>query len=120
MPSLKQIIALRQAESPRYSSCDISFKPCTALLLQRWRGEACCIPWSRLARVKCASNEPDASVELVFDGVVVVIRGHNLAGLVEKLGAFEVECLRELPAEYRATMRPTEPFVAEIDIRSPA
>jgi len=120
MPSLKAIVAARRAEHPHYSSYDASFTPCTAILLQRWQGESCCIPWSRLARVKCASNDADAPVELIFDGVVVVIRGHNLAALVEKLGAFKIESLRELPTEYRAMMRPTEPFVTEIDIRPPA
>jgi hypothetical protein len=87
------------------------------LVLKRWNGESWVLPWSRLARIKCESAESDTFLELIFDNFSVLVHGYNLAGILEELGAFKVHRLRELPPEYRATMRPTEPFVARIELR---
>jgi hypothetical protein len=78
--------------------------------------ESWVIPWSRLARIRCTGERNDASLELTFDHLSVQVSGHNLAGLLEDLGACKISCLRELPAEYRAMVRPTRPFVSRIDL----
>lgn len=102
---------------PTPSSCDKTFGPGPTLILRKWNGESWVIPWSRLGRIKCASAETDALLELVFDNFSVLVHGYNLAGLLEELGAFKVQRLRELPPEYRATMPEGRPFVARIELK---
>lgn len=120
MPSLKEAIAAKRREIPSVpSSCDKTFGPGPVLVLRKWNGESWVIPWTRLARIKCASAESDALVELVFDGFSVLLHGYNLAEIVEELGAFKIHRLRELPPEYRATMAPTKPFIARLEFKAP-
>ena len=118
MPSLAEALAAKRGNAPpEPSSCDTTYGPGPILVLKRWNGESWVIPWSRLARIKCAGAECDTFLELIFDNFSVLVHGYNLAGLLEALGTFKVHRLRELPPEYRATMSPTKPFVARIELR---
>ena len=120
MPSLKEALAAKRGSEPSApSSCDTTYGPGPILVLKKWNGESWVIPWSRLARIKCTSEESDAFLELIFDNFSVLLHGYNLAGILEELGAFKVLRLRELPPEYRATMPATEPFVTRIDLKVP-
>lgn len=117
MPSLAEAIAAKRGNEPEEpSSCENEYAPGPILLLKKWNGESWVIPWSRLARIRCTGEGNDASLELTFDHLSVRVSGHNLAGLLEDLGTCKISCLRELPAEYRAMMRPTRPFVSRIDL----
>jgi len=117
MPSLKEAIEAKRGSAPPVPSCcDSTYGPEPILILKKWNGESWVIPWSRLARIKCTSEERDASLELVFDNFSVQVHGHNLAGILENLGSFKIRRLRELPAEYRAMMPATSPFVARIHL----
>ena len=54
---------------------------------------------------------------LIFAHHEVVLHGAHLALILTELACFHIDCLRELPENFRAQTCKDEPFISRISVR---
>jgi len=77
-------------------------------------GEMWALAWARFDRAHLNGEE----LTLVFADDVVLIRGQNLARVMEDVIGLRVECLRTIPATHGPAVNAREAFIIEIKIHS--
>jgi hypothetical protein len=117
MSALKDELLARRATQPQSISCVAGPARPPALMIRPWGGETLVLPWSRFESARFVGAETDGQVVLSFTGHRVTITGENLHGLLDDIAEFRVDCLRELPPQYRASAGAGAPFIAGIQIR---
>jgi hypothetical protein len=87
-------------------------------MIRPWSGETLVLPWSRFESARFVGAETDGQVVLSFAGHRVTVRGANLRGLLDEIAKFRVDCLRDLPPQYRSGAGAGAPFIADIQIQN--
>ena len=114
MTTLKESLAQRSVpiRCVEKESC-----PVAIVRLCPWQGKEWALPWSRLDALSFCRDEEEERIELFFPHHHVMVVGENLRGILESICAFEVSCLRDLPAAHRANLELRESFIARLEVR---
>jgi hypothetical protein len=118
MSSLKEAIAARKALEPTPVCCvEKDYHPAAMVTFYPLLAKEWALPWSRLDALAFSHEEDRERIELFFPHHHVVMVGENLQGTLEPIKTFLVRALRALPASQRVKLRPTEPFIQQLDVR---
>jgi hypothetical protein len=118
MSSLKEAIAERKAlEQPSFRCVEKDYHPVAMVTFYPWQAKEWALPWSQLDALAFSHEEEQERIELFFPHHQIVIVGENLQETLEPIRTFLVRGLRALPASHRAKLRPTEPFIHQLDVR---
>jgi hypothetical protein len=82
-----------------------------------WQESEWVLPWSRLDAMRFSDVENSEQVELFFPHHHVVVVGENLRQFDEAFRTYMINCLRSMPAAHRASLKPTAPFIARLEVR---
>ena len=117
MSTLKGEFAQLRAAQPAAISCVTGSAKTPALVIRTWSGETWVLPWSRFQSARYVGEDAGGHMVLSFTGHCVTVRGANLRGLLDDIAKFRVDCLRDLPPQYRSGAGAGAPFIADIEIR---
>ena len=110
---------LGSAAEPEKFSC-VAFGSRPGLVLARWQAESWGFPWSHLQWARLSSTEEADELLFSFPHHQASVRGERLRGVVDAIAEFRITALRNLPAEYRASLAEDLPRIAKIDVREVA
>jgi hypothetical protein len=82
-----------------------------------WQEAIWLLPWSRLDAIRHVDEDAVERVELSFSHHRVVAVGENLRQILEWCRNSQVLCLRSMPAAHRACLRPTAPFITQLEVK---
>lgn len=114
MSSLEEAIAKMKGSPIR--CVETNGRPVAMVRFCPWQAKEWVLPWSRLDALSFSHEEEAERVELFFPHHHVVMVGENLRKIRDDIPAFEVRCLRDLPASRRAALEPAEPFIFRLDV----
>ena len=75
-------------------------------------------PHFGLGRAEAVDEDAVERVELSFSHHRVVAVGENLRQILEWCRNSQVLCLRSMPAAHRANLRPTAPFISQLEVQA--
>ena len=118
MSSLKAAVAARLALEPTPVCCvEKEYHPVAMVTFYPLLAKEWALPWSRLDALTFSHEEDRERIELFFPHHQIVIVGENLQGTLEPIRTFLVRGLRALPVSQRVKLRPTDPFIYQLDVR---
>ena len=121
MSTLREIVQQRRAaESPRSRSCDSADAPVRSLQIHSWNGAKWVLPWSHFSAACHQGTGENEQLVLSFANHEVVLDGARLALLLPEIASFHLDCLRDMPAKFRAEAGQNEPFISRVSVRSAA
>ena len=93
---------------------------CSAVPMLRvcpWQAAEWMLPWSRFDIATFQHEEESERIEMFFSHHRVIAVGKNLKDTMNDIRAFEVRCMRDVPANLRAAVDPTEPLIEKLEVR---
>ena len=123
--SLREELAKRRATEPVAIHCaflksifPFSREPSPpSIKICQWQSRSWVLPWSRFDDAHVSSAAGQDELVLSFSTHQVTATGANLGGLLDEISRFNVECLRNLPPEYRAKVQTDSPFIETLEVR---
>ena len=83
-----------------------------------WQEAIWLLPWSRLDAIRHVDEDAVERVELSFSHHRVVAVGEKLRQILEWCRNSQVLCLRSMPTAHRANLRPTMPFISQLEVQA--
>jgi len=74
------------------------------------------LPWSRLEGICFDRDEKLERIDLWFPNHHVMVEGHRLQVVAEKIRVFEVQSLRALPASHQTGVDEKHPFISTLKV----
>jgi len=119
MSTLQETLQQRRAaELPPSRSCDSAEAPVRALQIHSWNGEKWVLPWSHFSAAWHQGTGENEQLVLSFANHEVVLDGARLAVLLPEIASFHLDCLRDMPAEFRSQADKNEPFISRVSVRA--
>ncbi len=88
------------------------------LTLCPWQEGIWLLPWPRLEFIRFVDEDSLERAELFFSHHRVTAVGENLRQILEWCRDSQVLCLRSMPAAHRASLRPTDPFISQLEVQA--
>jgi len=115
MSTLKEILQERRAaENPDNSSFESAEATVRSLQIRSWDGENWVLPWSHFSAARHHRTGEGERMVLLFANHEVVLDGARLALLLPEVARFHLDCLRDIPANFRAQADTSIPFSAAL------
>ena len=92
-------------------------EPVPMLCVCPWQAAEWLLPWSRFDIATFQHEEESERIEMFFSHHRVIAVGKNLKDTMNDIRAFEVRCMRDVPANLRAAVDPTEPLIEKLEVR---
>ena len=116
--TLKEALALRNRVDPLDLQCvEKDHRTISMIMLCPWQDGVWIFPWSRLDSIHHVNADAVERVDLSFSHHRVVAVGENLQQIMAWFRDSQVVCLRSMPAAHRANLRPTAPFIAQLEVK---
>ncbi|HWZ95138.1 MAG TPA: hypothetical protein VNW30_08090 [Opitutaceae bacterium] len=117
-PTLKEALQqYRAAHPPSLESYNRAHELVRMVQIHLWNGEQWVLPWAHLVSACHQGTGESEQLVLMFAHHEVVLHGANLALLLSEIASFHVDCLREIPENFRAQICKDEPFISRISVR---
>ena len=119
MSTLQETLQQRRtAEPPHGRSCDSAEAPVRSLQIHSGNGEKWVLPWSHFTAARHQGTGENEQLVLSFANHEVILGGVRLALLLSEIASFHLDCLRDMPAKFRAQADQDKPFIVRISVRS--
>ena len=119
MTTLREVLQSRRtAELPASRSCEIADAPVPALQIHIWSGDKWVLPWACFNAVHHQTTGESEQLTLSFARHEVLVEGTCLAPLLPAIATFRLDCLRNLPANFRTEVEKGEPFITRVSMRA--
>ena len=119
MSTLQEALRLRRAaELPSSHSCDSAEAPVRTLQIHSWNSKKWVLPWSGFSAACHQGSGESEQLVLSFANHEVVLDGTRLALLLPEIASFHLDCLRDMPANFRSQAGDNEPFISRVSVRS--
>src|ERR1035437_9267637 len=119
MSTLQETLQQRRAaEQPSNRSSDSADAQVRSLQIHSWNGEKWVLPWSGFSAACHQGSGESEQLVLSFANHQVVLDGTRLALLRPEIASFPLDCLRDMPAEFRSQAGDNEPFISRVSVRS--
>ena len=117
--TLEEIMAAKKnAYKSEVIQCvEKDYQAVSMITLCPWQESEWVLPWSRLDAMRFSDVENSEQVELFFPHHHIVAVGENLRQFDEAFRKYMINCLRSMPAAHRASLKPTAPFIARLEVR---
>ena len=118
MSSLKDALAKQNEWTPPIIQCvENNYTSVPMLALHPWQEGIWLFPWARLDFMRHVDEDAVERVEFSFSHHRVVAVGENLRQILKECRNSEVHCLRSMPAAHRANLKPTAPFISQLEVK---
>ena len=118
MSSLRDALAKQNQLEPPVLCVEKDHRSVSMIMFCPWQGAIWLLPYSRLDAICHVDEEAAERVEFSFSHHRVVAVGENLRQILEPLRNSQVLCLRSMPAAHRANLRPTMPFISQLEVQA--
>ena len=108
----------RRTELAHSRSCDSAEAPVRALQIHTWNGEKWVFPWSHFSAARHKTTGESEQLVLSFAIHEVVLDGARLALLLPEIASSHLDCLRDMPANFRSQADKNEPFISRVSVRA--
>jgi hypothetical protein len=116
--SLKEALQqYREAHPPSLESYNRTYQPVRTVQIHLWNGEHWVLPWAHLVSACHQGTGESGQLVLMFAHHEVVLQGTHLVLILTEIAGFHVDCLREIPENFRAQTCKDEPFISRISVR---
>ena len=116
--TLDEMIAAKYANKTEVIHCvDKEYTAVSMITLCPWQEGKWVLPWSRLDAIRFSDVEDSEQVELFFPHHHVIAVGENLRQFDEPFREYMISCLRSMPVTHRASLKPSAPFIARLEVR---
>jgi hypothetical protein len=116
--SLKEALQqYREAHPPSLESYNRAYQPVRTVQIHLWNGEHWVLPWAHLVSACHQGTGESGQLVLMFAHHEVVLQGAHLVLILTEISGFHVDCLREIPENFRAQTCKDEPFISRISVR---
>lgn len=118
MISLRRALEEEKRWNPPPVQCvDSQCRSVPMLTVSPWGEGSWLLPWSRFDYSHAVDEDNLERVELFFSHHRVVAIGENLRQILKWCSGSEVLCLRSMPAAHRANLKPTDPFISQLEVK---
>ena len=76
------------------------------------------LPWSGFSAACHQGTGESEQLVLSFANHEVVLDGARLSLLLPEIASFHLDCLRDMPAQFRSQADKNEPFISRLSVRS--
>ncbi|HTB79569.1 MAG TPA: hypothetical protein VK717_01650 [Opitutaceae bacterium] len=119
MSTLREAVQQRRAaELPPTRSCEPAKEAVRAMWIHSWSGEQWVLPWAHFISACHQGSGNDEQLVLTFAQHEVILQGARLALLVPAIASFHLDCLRDMPDNFRAQADKNEPFISRVSVRA--
>ncbi len=88
------------------------------LQIHSWNGDKWVFPWAHFSAACHQGSGESEQLVLSFANYEVVVDGAQLALLLPEIANFHLDCLRDMPAQFRSQADKNEPFISRLSVRS--
>ena len=113
--SLRDEVAVRRGT--KFCCVESLDHPVVMVRICPWQAKEWVLPWSRFEASSFVHEEESERIEFFFSHYQVIAVGKNLRGMLEDICLCHIRCLRDLPETLYPTFDPTEPFIAQLEVR---
>ena len=119
MNTLREAVQQRRAAglSPT-RSCEPAKEAVRAVKIHSWSGENWVLPWSYFVAARHQGTGDNEEVVISFAHYEAVVQGTRLALLMPAIAGFYLDCLRDMPENFRAQADKNEPFISRVFVRA--
>ena len=118
MSSLRESVVEQTLLKPPVLCVEKDHQSVSMIMFCPWGEAITLLPWSRLDAIRHVNEDAVERLELSFSHHRIIAVGENLRQTLEWLRTSKVLCLRSMPAAHRASLRPTEPFISQLEVQA--